>query len=313
MSALHIRSVVTGSIVGMLLLLNTPSASAETHTLLVQGLGGEAWYQRQFDEQADTIGEALKSVVGEPQLTILRGSDANRQVVMDWFDGIAVNADDDDSALVVLIGHGTFDDVEYKFNIPGPDLSFSDLQQGFSQINVPAKVLINTSSSSGALLDALKEEPITLLTATKNGRERNATRFGRFFARAFVETAADLDKNQKISLQEAFDYAERATNDFYESEGLLATEHAFLQQPGEGQIAGRMTLANLGSQDDSMQSPELIALFEQRDQLDLRIESLRLRRIGMGEQDYEYVFQILMLDLIMVQDEIDLLDGVNGE
>ena len=313
MSALHIRSVFAGSIVGMLVLLYPPWVSAETHTLLVQGLSGEAWYQRQFDEQSNMIGEALKSVVGEPQLTILKGSDANREVVIDWFDGVAANADDDDSALVVLIGHGTFDDVEYKFNIPGPDLSLADLQQGFSRIGVQAKVLINTSSSSGALLDALKEDSITLLTATKNGRERNATRFGRFFARALVEFAADLDKNQKISLQEAFDYAERATNDFYDSEGLLATEHALLQGAEEGQLAGRMTLANLGGQDTLNQSPELKGLFDERDQLDREIESLRLRRIGMSEQDYEYAFQFLMLDLIAVQDEIEMLEDANGE
>jgi hypothetical protein len=298
---------------GATFLLASHTATAETHALLVQGLGGEEWYQRQFDEQLDLIGESLKGVVDEAHLTILGGSEARRTAVMDWFDTVASNLDETDSVLIILVGHGTFDGREYKFNISGPDLTATDIQENLDRLEVQAKVILNTSSSSGALLELLSGESTTLLTATKNGNERNATRFGRFFARALVDTSADLDKNQKISLQEAFDHAERATSDFYDEEGLLATEHAQLSDPSNTQLATRMTLANLGSAESVQQSPELSRLIEERDQIDRDVESLRLQRIGMSDDDYQFVFQSLMLELISIQDEIELLEGGDVE
>lgn len=297
----------------VVIILTSYSAVAETHALLVQGLGGENWYQRQFDEQVDLIGESLKGVIDEDRLTILGVPEARRKAVVDWFDTVASTAGETDSVLIILVGHGTFNGQEYKFNISGPDLTAVDLQQNLDRLGVQAKVLINTSSSSGALLEILSDESIILLTATKNGNERNATRFGRFFARALDDPGADLDKNQKISLQEAFEHAERATINFYDEEGLLATEHAQLNDSSNAQLAARMTLGNLGSTEGFERSPELSQLIEGRDQIDRDVESLRLQRIGMSDADYQLVFQSLMLELISIQDEIELLKGGDVE
>jgi hypothetical protein len=300
-------------VIGFTFLLTPLMVVAETHALLIQGLGGEAWYQRQFDEQVELIGESLKGVIDEAHLTILDVSAARREAVVEWFDTVATGSVETDSVLIIMVGHGTFDGQEYKFNISGPDLTSGDIRENLDRLAVQGKVLLNTSSSSGALLELLSGESTTLLTATKNGNERNATRFGRFFARALGDTGADLDKNQKISLQEAFDHAERATSDFYDEEGLLATEHAQLSDSSGAQLAARMTLANLGGAESLQHSPELTQLIEERDQIDREVESLRLQRIGMSDEDYQFVFQSLMLELISVQDEIELLEGGDVE
>ena len=309
MSWRQLRCLVSG----VTIILMPHAVAADTYALLIQGLGGEAWYQRQFDEQVDLIGESLKGVVDDTNLIIFRAAEARREAFVAWFDTVASTSEETDSVLIILVGHGTFDGQEYKFNISGPDLTAADLQQNLDRLEVQTKVLINTSSSSGALLEILSDESTTLLTATKNGNERNATRFGRFFARALVDPGADLDKNQKISLQEAFDHAERATIDFYDEEGLLATEHPQLNDSSNAQIAARMTLANLGSAESFERSPELSRLMEERDQIDRDVESLRLQRIGMSDGDYQLVFQSLMLELISIQDEIELLEGGDVE
>lgn len=275
---------------------------ADTHVLILQGLAGEEYYQRQFDEQIDTIQTAADNLPGTAFVTTLAGEEATRDAATQWFARVAETASDEDRVLFYYIGHGSFDDVGYKFNLPGPDLTDEDLKSLMDQISVELKLVVNTSSSSGALLELFEEDAETiLLTATKSGRERNATRFGRFFVEALAEESADLDKNQTISAKEAFQFAERQTQDYYESEGLIATEHAVLQ----GEHANLMVLASLRNIGNTAPSGALAGLYEQRDQIDLEIDRLRMRRIGMSGDDYRQEFQSLMIRLSMLQAQID--------
>ncbi len=80
-----------------------------------------------------------------------------------------------------------------------------------------------------------------VVTATKSAFERNESQFGRFFVDALSKDGADTDKDTRISLLEAFKYAEAETKRFYETDGRLATEHP--QIADEGQLARRFFLA----------------------------------------------------------------------
>jgi hypothetical protein len=66
MSWRQLRCLVSG----VTIILMPHAVAADTYALLIQGLGGEAWYQRQFDEQVDLIGKSLKGVVDDTNLTI---------------------------------------------------------------------------------------------------------------------------------------------------------------------------------------------------------------------------------------------------
>jgi hypothetical protein len=95
---------------------------------------------------------------------------------------------------------------------------------------LPAReqLVVATGSSSGALQDMLKAPQRVVLTATRGGGERNATRFGAEFAAALSDPAADADKNGSVSAQEAFDFTQKRVQDFYQREVRIASEHAVL-------------------------------------------------------------------------------------
>ncbi len=283
------------------------TAAAETSVVIVQGLAGEDYYQRHFDEQVEKITNASNKLTGDDNIVVFSADSSKEQILAD-IERMTSNAGSDDLIVLYLIGHGSYDGRDYKFNIIGSDITGNELLELFSQAP-NATVLINTSSSSGSLLKIFEEQnenaKVHLITATKSGAERTATRFGRHLADALIESEADVNKNQSISLQEAFDYTVRQTQDFYDTEGLLATENARLQMANDNAQASQIRLANLAERPAAPASSELVSLYHQRDELDRQIDTLRLKRINMTEENYFQQFQTLMIELSLLQGQID--------
>ena len=138
---------------------------------------------------------------------------------------------------IVLIGHGTFDGKDAKFNLAGPDISARELSALLNAIKREV-VLINASSSSAPFMNELARADRIVVTATKSGHEENYTRFGKFFSASVVDPAADLDQDGQVSLLEGFLTASRRVEDFYKAEKRLATEHALIDDNGDGKGAG---------------------------------------------------------------------------
>ena len=134
---------------------------------------------------------------------------------------------------LVLIGHGTFDGKEAKFNLRGPDLSATDLAEWLKLFHRPLAV-INCASSSGPFIGKLSATNRVVIAATRSGYEQNYARFGEYIAGAVADPQADLDKDGQTSLLEAFLMASRQVAEFYETAGRLATEHALLDDNGDG-------------------------------------------------------------------------------
>jgi hypothetical protein len=134
---------------------------------------------------------------------------------------------------LVLIGHGTFDGKEARFNLRGPDVSTSELALWLQPFRRPLAV-INTASASAPFLNKLSATNRVIITATRSGHEQNYARFGQYFVEALTNPQADLDKDGQVSLLEAFLLASRQTAEFYKLEGRLATEHALLDDNGDG-------------------------------------------------------------------------------
>jgi len=93
---------------------------------------------------------------------------------------------------------------------------------------------VNTASASGGFVPALAGRDRVVITATKTDGERNQTRFGEFFVRALTGEDADLDKDSRVSLLEAFLWARRRVVESYEKQGQILTEHAVLDDDGNG-------------------------------------------------------------------------------
>ncbi|HEX6994053.1 MAG TPA: hypothetical protein VF339_07875 [Gammaproteobacteria bacterium] len=280
--------------------LYAAAAQAEPHYLIVAGLGGEPRYEERFAQQAQSLAEAARRTTGNAeQVEVLSGEDATQESVRAAFGRLAETLDSNDTLIVFLIGHGTFDGDDYKLNLKGRDLTGAELGELLESVPASAQLVMNATSASGAVLESWTTDGRTVITATRSGNERNATRFAEHFAAALSSGEADLDKNGLVSAQEAFDYASRKVADSYEAEGMLATEHP--QIAGEG--AQRFTVARLTAR--PTQTPELERLSARMAEIEGELEALRQRRSQMDPDAYLNELQALLLQLATVQQDID--------
>ena len=299
-------AAVEGNLMGFrvlaFLLLNcliVPPGHADLYALVVGGLGGEPRFQDQFDANAQTLARALEDDQTD-NVTLMFGQEAGREQFLAAIGEIQARTKAADRIAIFLIGHGSFDERQYKFNVPGPDITDADLSEmleGFASNKV---LLVNTSSASGALQKKLGSDDHIIITATKSGYEKNATHFGGYWVEALGSQEADLNKNETISAQEAFDYAVRKVSDYFEQEARLATEHARMQ----GGTPKGFSLARLGKPVVAITAQQS-ELFRQKAQIEERIEALRLNKSQYTQQEYFERLQELALELALIQEQID--------
>jgi hypothetical protein len=209
-----------------------PAPADGATVILVVGAPGEPEFGSNFVRQASLWQKACGEAACR-QITLgLDTIHTNDQEQLKEL--LAAEPKDGAGALwLVLIGHGTFDGKEAQFNLRGPDVSATELALWLKPFHRPLAV-IDTSSSSAPFLSKLSATNRVIITATRSGNEQNFTRFGQYLAEAVADPQADLDKDGSVSLLEGFLIASRRTTEFYKLEARLATEHALLDDNGDG-------------------------------------------------------------------------------
>lgn len=289
------------SAIGLVLAIAvTVPVRAETYYLIVSGIGGEPSYEESFAQQAESLAQsARRTLNGDDRVTLLSGEDATRDAVIAALESLAGTVAATDAVAIFLIGHGAFDGEEYKFNLPGPDIDGTVLAELFAALPASQQIIVNSTSASGAVLEPWAADGRTLITATKSGGERNATRFAAQWAQALASDEADINKNGAITVQEAYDFTTRQVADSYEGAGLLATEHAEIS----GDSARSFNIALLSERIATTE--ELRGLMAELETLEGEIAVLRERRGEMDNDAYLDQLQDLLLQLALVQREID--------
>jgi hypothetical protein len=290
---------------------------AETFYFTVAGLGGEPEYDARFSGWAKDVDKLLHQVEPQAKIKTLYGPDATRANVEAYLHDLAKEAKPDDSVILMLIGHGSFDEFDYKFNLPGPDLSATDLAGLLDKI--PAhQLIVNMTSASGGSIAALEKPKRVVITATKTGTEKNATVFPRYWIEGLRDPAADSDKNDIVTALEVFRYAEEKTAKFYETQKRLSTEHALIEdagkgegvkipsaENGEGLTAGRFAMLHLGATAVQSRDPAKLALLKQKEELEAQIDDLKYRKASMAVQEYRAQLQQLLIQLAQTQEALD--------
>ena len=225
---------------------------------------------------------------------------------------------------LVLIGHGTFDGRAAKFNLRGPDVSADELTEWLKPFSRPVAV-INAASSSAPFLSRLSAQERIIITATKSGFEQNFARFGRYLADSIADIKADLDKDGQTSLLEAFLIASNRVNEFYSAAGRLITEHALLDDNGDGlgtradwfrgirPVQKARDGASLDgyrahqfylvcSEDEMKMAPNLRT---QRDKLELEVMKLRDSRETFSEDEYFSKLEALLSNIAQIYEQTE--------
>ncbi len=300
-----------------LLLAMGVSAGATTFYVNLGGLGGQDDYETRFKTNVDELDKLTR---GAPQAKVwsVSGPTATKGKVKELLAELAREAKAEDSVVITLIGHGTHDGSDYKFNVPGPDVSARELAQWLLPVAAKRQVVVNTTSASGGSLKELQKDGRTVITATKTGTERLSTVFPRYWLEALRDPQADADKNEVITALEAYRYAESKVAKYYESNKRLATEHPMLvdtaageavrvpdPSKGQAQVAMRTPVLAFGSLQNAAKSPEKQELLKQREAIEQQIDNWKLRKAAMGTEEYRLGLRNLLLQLARVQQELD--------
>jgi len=287
------------------------AATAETHLLVITGVAGSADYAARFQKWAGALIDAATAQGGLPAADVVYLADkpvegrttgrSTRETVEKTFADFAARLAPDDELFVVLIGHGSFDSRGASFNLPGPDLTAEDYARLLDGLGTRRVAFVNTASSSGGFLEPLAGPDRTIVTATRTGGERNDTRFPAYFVEAFAGATADTNRDGRISVGEAFEYARTKVVDAYQKEGLILTEHAALADGHDGALAAMTFLLpdREAAAEARAADPELRALIEQRQALEAQVNELKLRKPQMDPAEYERRLEQLLTDLAL--------------
>jgi hypothetical protein len=298
-----------------------PAAAAERYAVVISGVSGGDKYAAQQKKWRDEITTFLTTGLAVP--------DANLVVLDDVSDGSSTSTAANirrvladlrrrvtagDTLMLVLLGHGTYDGIDAKFNLVGPDLTAAEWK-GVLDGLAGRVVIVNTTESSFPFLEQLSARGRVVITATDSAAQRFATVFPEYFIRSLVDQSSDFDKNGRVSILEAFNAASAGVKQHYEQRGQLSTERPLLDDDGDG--AGREagapgadgTLAGtvyLDPEPGALASgdAEVAALERQRLVLEARLHALKERKSSMSDAEYQAELEKILIDLAKVAQAI---------
>jgi hypothetical protein len=240
------RAVAAALVASLSIAPNVARAQAgHARVLIVTGVAGEPQYADAFFKQATTMIDALRTRFGVADSDIVYLAEnpardaarikaaSTKENIERELTGLGARSKTGDVLFVMLIGHGSGDGTTSRFNVPGPDITAADFARVLDGIPGPVIALVNAASASGGFIAALSGANRVIATATKSDMEKNQTRFANYFIQAYASDVADADKDGRVSVLEAFDYARREVARAYEGENHLLTEHAQLDDNGD--------------------------------------------------------------------------------
>ena len=300
-----------------------PAVAQDQFTLLVTGASGGATFKENHDRWRAVLVTALRNLPAfdDDHLIALAETPgpgigrASREGVRQAVQQLAGRMGEDAVLYVVLIGHGSFDGIDAKFNLAGPDLEAAEWDALLSRL--PGRlVFVNTTSASFPFLERLAGRGRTIVTATESVVQRYDTVFPEFFVEAFVEPAADSDRDGRVSILEAFEFASFGVRQWYQQRGQLATERALIDdngdgrgkeagQPGQdGMTAARLYLGAGLEEAEVVTDPRLAPLVARRQALRQAVDDLKAAKANMSAEVYLGDLERVLIELARVSRQI---------
>lgn len=297
MNSFHLQALVFAALSAV-----SSLASAENYTLVIAGLGGEPQYEQRFKEQAESIAQSARALAeSEEHVINLVGADVSLPRIRETMAMLAKSVKASDVVTLVLIGHGSFDGEEYRFNIPGPDITGSELKKMLSALPAREQLIVNTTSASGATIEQWAQPGRVIISATKSGGERTATRFAHYWAEGLKGAAADANRDEVVSASEAFDYASRQVAAAFKADVSMATEHARIEGTA---LAANLAVARRGGAVIS-NDPQVRALLARRVELEQQLQVVKDQRSTLPQAEYYDELERVLVQFARLQQQID--------
>jgi hypothetical protein len=294
--------------------------AGDRYALVVTGASGGPQYAEKYDEWRSSFVQLLQGPLGYPEDHILvlaeeefaGAQKATRENVRGAFADLRKRVAKDDLLLVVLVGHGSGADAgEAKFNLVGPDLSAHEWAELVRAM--PGRlVFINAASGSFPYIEELSGRNHIVITANDTAAQQYETVFPQFMVDALHNETADLDKNGRISVWEAFSYISARVKEWYDQRSQLPTEHPVLDDDGDGVgrqvdddgaadgMLAKVTYLQADAPVRNTGNPETTALLRRKGELNTQLEELRARKNTMSPDEYESALEKLLLELARI-------------
>ena len=311
-----------GTMCGVALVLPGIARGADYYTLVVVGASGDHSYAETYDGWRQKLVEALRLQEGfqEDHLIVLSETPgpgvgrASEKGVTQAIEKLRVRMTSDSVVMVVLLGHGTFDGIDAKFNLVGPDLEAARWD-GLLGTLPGRSVVVNTTAASAPFIQRLARPGRVVITATESTVQRYDTVFPEFFVNGLVDPVADTDKSGRVSVWEAFEFASREVRRWYQQEGRLATERAILDDTGDGigREAGRngddgaiaaSLYVGAGVVKSESSDLSLVPLLSKRDELQRSVSDLKSQKATMDAEVYAEELEGLLVELARLSRQI---------
>lgn len=299
-------------------------STGRTHVLIVSGVGGDSARSERFTRLALEASAALRTrfAVDDSLITVLAERTARdprmirdrstRDALKAAIERVAAQAQPNERFLFIYIGHGSAQSGRPQLALVGPDIGAADLATLLATVRAGTVGVILAASASGDFVKPLAAPGRVIISATKSGAEQNESLFAEHLVTALGSDAADADKDQRVSLLELFTYTRREVARIYETSNRLLTEHAVLEDNGDGvgltdaspsasdgALAGRVAISRIGTV-AATNDPRAAPYLRRRDDLQRQIDSLRTRRDRLTTTEYDRRLEDLVVQLAQV-------------
>lgn len=294
--------------------------------LIITGAAASPEIRQRFQDWSADLYQALLDEYGYPpehiQLLIDDGDNVGRLRdvvngssrivdVQAAIDTLQQQAGDGDQLTVFLVGHGSATFGEAKFNNVGPDMTGAEFAAMLDVFQAQDLVIINTASASFEFSRELSALGRIVISATRSPAERYDPVFAGYFIEALQDHRADLDRNGMVSILEAFNFASGRVAEWYREQGRLATEHAVLDDNGDGMFSrepgafqgdgllAQIAYVDVVRADEDKTSAEALTARAQMQALERDIIILRNQKDNYLDQDYWDRLESLLIDLAL--------------
>ncbi len=270
-----------------------------TKALIIGGVSGEPRLAEQFERDVFSMRDALTKRFGATTVALTESSTpkSDKAGITRALQSLAASSQPGDQVLIVLVGHGSAQGGDARFNIPGPDITATELAESLGALDKRNVAVVVGTSSSGAFIKPLEAPGRLIVTATKSGSQNEEVVFGSHFAKALSDDVADINKDGGVSLAEAFEYSKTEVARFYKQNNRIATESATLSGTGADGFVLRSARAKAAD-------PAVQRLHAQRTAIEQKIATHKAEKAGMAVDRYEAELEKLLLQLATVERQI---------
>ena len=223
---------------------------------------------------------------------------------------------------IVLFGFGTYANKVAKFNLPGPDMAPEDFAPLLAKLKSKRIVFVDTTSASAPFVEALSGPGRVIVTATRTGGEVYATLFGGPFVEAFSTRGGrrrsrrqGLDpRGVRLRAQERWPRPTSAKGCCRPStrcSTTTATRKGRSSRRATRRTAQRQRCsASARCTQQALPADEkLRALYLERQDLERRIDALKLLKSGMDPEKYAAELEKLATELALKTRQIREAEG----